>query len=215
MSSLSPASAITPLRARVDLPLLGRGLVAVALGLVITFSPDHSAGFGLIAFGAYAVAAAAIQLAALRGRRPDRHDGRGLTVVQAVATLVAGIAALAIPVAAPAVFVAIVSAWALLVGGVDLTLAVRVRRSGGSARDAVVLGVLALALALAVLVVPPDYLQPWEVADRTGAIEASGAVTASIMVVGLLGAWAVIQGLLLVISAIPAARAEAETTEES
>ena len=213
MSSLSPTPAITPLRARVDLPLLGRGLVAVALGLVITFSPDHSAGFGLIAFGVYAVAAGAIQLAALRGRRPDRHDGRGLTIVQAVATLVAGIAALAIPVAAPAVFVAIVSAWALLVGGVDLTLAVRLRRSGGSARDAVVLGVLALALA--VLVVPPDYLQPWEVADRTGAIEASGAVTASIMVVGLLGAWAVIQGLLLVISAIPAARAEAETTEES
>ena len=50
MSSLSPAAAITPPRARVDLPILGRGLVAVALGLVITFSPDHSAGFGLIAF---------------------------------------------------------------------------------------------------------------------------------------------------------------------
>ena len=40
-------------------------------------------------------------------------------------------------------------------------------------------------------------------------------MTASIMVVGLLGAWAVIHGLLLVIASIPAASPAAETTEES
>lgn len=212
MSSLPPAPAIAPSRARVDAPLLGRGLAAIALGLVITFSPDHSAGFGLLAFGAYAIVAGAIQLAALRGVPADR---RGLDVVHGVVTIVAGIAAVAIPVAAPTVFVAVVSAWALIVGAIDLTTGIRQRRAGAGARDALLLGALALLLALAVLVVPPDYTQPWQVADRTGAIEASGAVTASIMVVGLMGAWAVIHGLLQVISAIPASTPAADATEES
>ena len=135
--------------------------------------------------------------------------------MQAVATIVAGVAALATPVAAPTAFVAVVSAWALIVGAIDITTAIRRRRSGGAARDGFLLGGLGVALALAVLIVPPDYAQPWQVADSTGAIEASGAVTASIMVVGLLGAWAVIHGLLLVIASIPAASPAAETTEES
>ena len=59
-----------------------------------------------------------------------------------------------------------------------------------------------MLLAIVLVIVPPDYSQPWQVLGRQGDVEASGAVTADIMTVGILGAWAVVHGLLLVIAAL-------------
>lgn len=61
------------------------------------------------------------------------------------------------------------------------------------------LGGLTLALAVVLLVVPPDYSQP------LGGIEQiKGHLTASVVLVGLFGAWAIVSGVLLGISAVSA-----------
>ena len=42
---------------------LARAVPALVLGLVITFSQDHSAAFGIVGFGAFAVVTSAVLLA--------------------------------------------------------------------------------------------------------------------------------------------------------
>jgi len=66
---------------------LARAVPALALGLVITFSPDHSARLGLVGFGVLAVVWAAVLFAS--ALRADRAV-RGLVVVQGAVTAVAG-----------------------------------------------------------------------------------------------------------------------------
>lgn len=177
------------------LPLL-RGALALVLGLVITFSSDHSAAFGLLVFSVFALATGVVLL--IGGLL--RHRGGVVAPVDpilGVFALIAGIAAVLLPEPA---FVGVVAAWALLSGAVELLAGVRLRRAGGRGRDAILLGAISVLLAVVLLIVPPDYVQPWQVVGDSG-VEISGAVTADIMNVGILGAWAVIHGLLLVIAA--------------
>lgn len=205
--SAVPESAAGPVPGRVAteraLPLL-RGALAIVLGLVITFSSDHSAAFGLVVFSVFALATGAVLL--VGGLLRLRHGAAPTSPVLGGIALVAGLAALMLPEAA---FVGIVAAWALLSGAIELLAGIRLQRSGGRGRDAVILGAFSLLLGLVLLIVPPDYVQPWQVMGDSG-VEISGAVTADVMNVGILGAWAVIHGLLLVIAAFTPKSAAAE-----
>ena len=204
MSALPESSAVpVPPLARERLVPLLRGALALALGVVITFSPDHSARFGAVAFGVFALATAAVlAVGAVADRRASRPLGQGLLLL--ALALAAGVMVLLLPAE---LFVGVVSAWALLSGAVELVGGLIARRAGRTARDGIVTGALLLLLAVVLLVVPPDYSQPWQVIGDEG-VEASGAVTADIMTVGIIGAWAVIHGLLLVIQALTPRRPE-------
>jgi hypothetical protein len=75
-----------------------------------------------------------------------------------------------------------------------------------------VLGALTLVLAIAFLVVPPDYTQV------LGGIEQiKGQLTASVILVGIFGAWAIVAGVLLAIGAVSARapRSPAESADDS
>jgi uncharacterized membrane protein HdeD (DUF308 family) len=177
-----------------------RAVAALVLGLAITFTGGHSAAFGLVAFGIYGVAAGAVlligALVALSG------TVRGSFVVQAIVTLAAGIAALVIVASAPAtgdviVLVGVVSAFAVVTGALELVAGVRARRRDRSARDWILAGILTVLLGIAFLVVPPGYTQP-----LGGIQNITGTLTASVVLVGLLGAWGIIVGVLQAISAV-------------
>ena len=71
------------------------------------------------------------------------------------------------------------------------------------------LGAITVALAIAVLVVPPDFVQPFAFDEVTG------QVTASVVIVGLLGAYWAILGVFLVIAGVPVKDAAAPTPVES
>ena len=177
-----------------------RAAAALVLGLAITFTGGHSAGFGLVAFGLFGVVAGAVllfgALLALAG------PVRGSFLVQAVVTLAAGITALVVVASAPAngdviVLVGIVSAFAVVTGALELVTGLRARRRDRSARDWILTGVLTLLLGVAFLVVPPGYTQ-----TLGGIQNITGTLTASVVLVGLLGAWGILVGVLQAISAV-------------
>jgi len=175
-----------------------RAAVALVVGCAITFTPAHSAAFGLVAFGLFAVVEGAVVVAGAVGDRTERRS-RGLFVLQGALTVVAGVAALVLPEGGVHYFVWVVSAWAVVTGALELVSGIRARGRVAAARDWMILGGLTLVLAIAFLVVPPDYTQ------TLGGIEqVKGQLTASVVLVGMFGAWAIVAGVLLGIAAVSA-----------
>ena len=175
-----------------------RAAVALIVGCAITFTPAHSAAFGLVAFGLFAVVEGAVVVAGAVGDRTERRS-RGLFVLQGALTVVAGVAALVLPEGGVHYFVWVVSAWAVVTGALELVSGIRARGRVAAARDWMILGGLTLVLAIAFLVVPPDYTQ------TLGGIEqVKGQLTASVVLVGMFGAWAIVAGVLLGIAAVSA-----------
>jgi len=182
-----------------------RAVAALVVGFAITFTPAHSATFGLIAFGLYAVVAGAILLADSLGSRGDQSS-RGLFLTQGVVAVLAGVAALVLPEGGVHYLVFVVSAWAIVTGALELVSGIRARTRLPAARDWMILGGLTLLLAIGFLVVPPDYSQ------TLGGIEQiKGQLTASVVLVGMFGAWAIVAGVLLGISAVSARGVRAAT----
>lgn len=203
MSAGSGTSAVTAVAARPGfaawlIPAL-RAVVALAVGFAITFTPAHSAAFGLVSFGLFAVVAGAIVTAGAFGDRTERRS-RGLFVFQGILTVIAGIAALALPEGGVHYFVWVVSAWAVVTGALELVSGIRARARIAAARDWIILGGLTLILAIVFLVVPPDYRQ-----SLGGIEQIKGQLTASVVLVGMFGAWAIIAGVLLGIAGVSAA----------
>jgi uncharacterized membrane protein HdeD (DUF308 family) len=122
-----------------------------------------------------------------------------LVLTQGVVTVLAGVAALVLPEGGVHYFVFVVSAWAIVTGALELVSGIRARTRLPAARDWIILGGLTLILAIGFLLVPPDYSQ------TLGGIEQiKGQLTASVVLVGMFGAWAVVVGVLLGISAVSA-----------
>lgn len=173
----------------------GRALLAIALGLAITFTAGHTAPFGLIAFGVFALASGALLLVGWVGPRAG-VDGRTAFRVQGVVSLLAGLAALAVPGGGIGYLVWVVSGWAVVTGALELVSGLRARGRVASWTDWAAVGALTVLLGIVVLVVPPDLVQPF-----TGDKGVEGVLTSPIIVVGVLGAWAVVTGVLQAIGA--------------
>ena len=185
---------------------LVRAVPAIVLAIVITFSADHSAALGLLTFGVFGVVSGlGIGIVALRGAA---GAGRTIQLIQAALTVLAGVAALAVTGGGLPYLVLILSAWAVTTGFLELYLGLRARGEIG-ARDRMFIGGLTIVLAIVVLVVPPDYVQPFAFDEVTG------EVTASVIIVGLLGAYWAILGVFLSIAAIPVKAPSAPTPVES
>lgn len=185
---------------------LVRAIPAVVLAIVVTFSADHSSALGLVTFGVFGIVSGlAMGFFAFVG---PRGTARTIHLIQAALTLLAGVAAVAVTGGGLPYLVLIVSAWAATTGFLELYLGLRARREPG-ARDSIFLGALTVLLAIAVLVVPPDFVQPFAFDEVTG------QVTASVVIVGLLGAYWAILGIFLVIAAVPVPAANTSTPVES
>ena len=176
---------------------LARALPALVLGLLITFSQDHSAILGLVAFGVFAVVTAAILLAS--ALRADSAL-RGSVLLQGIFTGIAGIAALVLPGGGIGYLVYVVSGWAIVAGAIETVNGIRFRTSRPAGRDWLLTGVLTVLLGLAFLLVPQSLSESYGFEEKGQ--EVAGVITADIVLVGILGAWAVIVGVQLVIAAI-------------
>ena len=176
---------------------LARAIPALVLGVVITFSQDHSASLGLTAFGLFGVVTAAVLLTS--AFRADRAI-RGVAWMHGIVTAVAAIGALVSPSHELGVFVLIVSAWAIVTGALETVNGIRFRRTRPAGRDWLASGVLTLVLGLLFLLLPKDFADDYGFEDK--GVVVSGTVTSDITLVGVLGAWAFILGALLAIAAI-------------
>lgn len=190
-----------------------RAVPAIALALAVTFSADHSAALGLLTFGIFALVTglgvATVALLASQG------VARTVAVIQGGVGVLAGIAALTVIGGGLAYLVLLVSAWAVLTGTLEIYRGLRSRATEPmAARDAMFVGAATVILAIAIQLVPPTLAQSFVVDGD------EHVLTASIVVVGLLGAyWAIIGVYLAIAAASPrparSLGAEGDATPES
>ena len=175
---------------------LARAVPALVLAAVITFTADHSAPLGLLTLGIFAVIAGAV-LTASALRFGAKGVVRTVTFAQGIITVLAGIVSLALPAAGLPFFVFLLTAFAAITGFLELYLGLRSRGKSSSSRDWVFVGGLTALLAIAVLLVPPEFSQSF-----TGPDDVKRVLTASVIVVGALGAYWAILGVYLVIAGL-------------
>ncbi|RDH98714.1 hypothetical protein DEU32_105311 [Curtobacterium sp. AG1037] len=178
------------------IPVL-RAVPAAVVAVVITFSANHAAGYGLVLFGVVVLVDAVVLAVAGTRRLTDDPRSRRTTLVHAGIDVVAAVAAFVTSGLGLPAFIAVVVAWAVLTGALELTQGLRARGRSPFARDWTTIGGLTLLLAVAFLLTPPDYSQ------RLGGIEkVSGTLDASIVLVGLLGAYLAIAAVFHVIAGL-------------
>lgn len=174
---------------------VARAVPALALAAVVTFSPDHSAPLGYVTFGLFGVLAGAVVAAG--GARSARGVERAILVAQGIVTVLAGAIALAVTGGGLPFLVFLVTSFAAITGFLELYLGLRSRGRARTSRDHVFAGVLTAVLAIGLLLVPPGLAQP------LGGIEGvDGVLTASVVVVGALGAYWAVLGVYLVIAGL-------------
>jgi len=169
-----------------------RALFAAIAAVMITFSPDHSAPIGLTVFGGFAIATAIVLLLSAWLARPAGQLGR--VVLLAAVYLVGGMVAGAPQLRSTTTLFAVLIAWGLLAGLVELVTGLAERRAEpATARDTIFVGALTMVLGIAVLLVRPEYRLDY-------AIEEAGrsfTLTGTIIAVGLFGGYAAIVAAFL------------------
>lgn len=190
---MADARDIAPERAASWLVPVVRGTLALVPAAVITFSQDHSPALGLTVFGAWAIAAGVV-VGALSVRLVADRTARWVAVANGVITAAAGLIALALRDTASngvGAFTFTVAVWAAVTGILELIVGLRLRGRTPAARDWIAAGALTALLALVFVLLPLD------------------PVTA----VGLLGAYLVVLGVLLLIGGFSQKWAAAEPVD--
>lgn len=178
-------------------PLI-RAIPAAVIGLVITFTADHSARLGLVSFGVFAVTSGAL-LAALSWRRLAQSGARSFLIVQGGLGIVLGLLALLLQDGGIAAFLTLVTVFALITGFLELYNGLRTRHRFVASGDWRVAGVLTVLAGVALLLVPPELRQSVRTPEGT-----TGVLDASIVAVGILGAYAAILAIYLLIAGFSA-----------
>ena len=182
---------------------IARAAPAAGLALVITFSADHSAQFGLITFGIFGIIAGLV-LGAVAWLRLASSRVRPYFLTQAAVTLVAGISALLVSSGHSSssevrFLFLIVTIFLAVTGFLELYSGVRSRRRFVASGDWVGVGALTVIAALAFVLIPPDYRQNYSGPDHVKRV-----LDASVVAVGALGAWAAVTTVFLVIAGLSA-----------
>jgi uncharacterized membrane protein HdeD (DUF308 family) len=167
---------------------MARAVPAIVVAILITFTADHSSGFGFAVVGALAIATGAV---ILRGSFIPDVTAPIARRLHAAVLLCGGIVALVLIAAPVSVLLFVILATFGVSGIVELSLGMRAKD-----RESTFLGALAAAVAVAALVVPADYALSYVVNDETHVL------TSAVMIVGVCGIYAAISGVYLVIAAL-------------
>ena len=172
-----------------------RALPAAIVAIVITFSADHGVRLGALSLGVFAVITAAIVIptAALELTGVVRTLVLAEGVVLAIGALLAFIGL----GGQIAYLLFLTVALFVVSGALELAAGLKARGTFAAARDWTFVGGLSIVFGLAMLLIPVDYSQPISVPDKV-----VPNLTASVIVVGSLGAYAAIVAVYLVIAAL-------------
>lgn len=189
---------------------IARALFAALATVMVTFSPDHSAAVGLSVFSGFAIATGLVF--ALSAWVVFPTGSRGPAVLMAVLNLAAGMVAGIGPWRTTEMFFIVLIAWAVTTALAEIVPAVRSRRAGENARDALTIGILTAVLAVAVAVVPTGYALEYYIADAGRSFTLTGTTIA----VGIFGGYAAIVAVYLGIAGFSPRRepAPARSSEE-
>ena len=157
-------------------PVLRAALTLVPAA-AITFNADHSAEFGLLVFGAFALLSG-LTVGLLSRRTLADPRERSLFVVQGAVGVAAGLLALLFHAGGLGFFLFLVSVWAVVTGFLELYSGIRARRRDPADRDWLLVGAVTALLAVIFLLLPPN----------------------AVVSVGLFGAYLVMLGVYLAIA---------------
>jgi len=191
--------------------LIARAVPAALVAAFITFSADHSVRVGWTALAVLGAATGLIVVTA--SVRMLRGATGTLLAIQGAALLVGAVIALVASASGVGVFTAVLGAVFGLSGALELVAGIRARGALSVARDWIFLGGLSMVFALAIVFIPVDYSEVITVPGKD-----VPNLTASVVVVGTLGAHAAIAAVYLVIAGLSlkwAKHPEAVTTVES
>jgi uncharacterized membrane protein HdeD (DUF308 family) len=170
-----------------------RAATAAVLALLVTFSADHSTGLGFVTLAVFgAVTGGILIVGTFRGAYP-----RAFLLVVGVHVLGA-VAALVMLGSSVAALLFLVSAVFAVAGIAELIVGLRAR-ANAAARDWIFVGALGAALSVGALLVPADYDQAIVLSDPSKVVP---DLTASTIVVGLLGAYWAIAAVYLAIAGL-------------
>jgi uncharacterized protein YfiM (DUF2279 family) len=180
-----------------------RALIAVAAALMITFSSDHSAPIGLSVFSGFVFVTALAHI--LTAWLVQPAGSRWSFVLLAVVSAAAGMAS-GVPMwRSDDLFFIVVSAWALLSGGIELLAGLRARRTSDPlARDAITVGAFGILLAVVLLLIPAGFIQEYSI---TGA--GDFVLSGIILGVGMFGGYAAVVAVFLGIAGFTPRRVDA------
>ena len=154
MSSAPTPPLVDGLRSPWVGPLL-RAAPALVVGLIITFTANHSPALGLAMVGSFGLATAvtlAVSRLLLSAGEPLRALHGGLAIVAGVVGVLA-LVVLGVMGAGLAMLLLLVGGYAVLAGGLELVWGIRHRGRHPFARDAIVVGSATLALAVVLALV--------------------------------------------------------------
>jgi hypothetical protein len=132
-----------------------RAVPALVVGLIITFTANHSPALGLSMLGAFGLATAitvTVSGMMLSAGEPLRSLHVGLAVIAGLVGALA-LVVLAVMGAGLAMLLLLVGGYAVIAGAFELVWGIRHRGRSPFARDAVVVGIATLALAVVLALV--------------------------------------------------------------
>lgn len=172
---------------------IARAIPAIVVGLIITFTPDHSAGLGLLALGAFGLTSAIVLTVSstrLSTDEPLRALHRGLAVITAIVAAASFALVAALEGNLLGFLLLALGAYGVFAGAYELVWGLRHRGRSAFARDGITVGGGTILLALILV-----------------------AVGDSVSAVGFFGAYAVIMGVFLIITGFSAKSASPSTGE--
>ena len=173
-----------------------RAVPAALVAIFITFSADHSVRVGWVALVVFGVATGVI--VAVGSSWMLRGAPKTLLTIQGVALVLVGlvsvVGAAALPLTA---YTAALAAGFVVAGVLELVAGLRARGLTPVARDWIFLGAASIVFGLAVLLVPTDLSQTITVPGKV-----LPDLTAAVVVVGMLGAYAAIVAVYAAIAGL-------------
>lgn len=183
---------------------LARAAFGCIAAVMITFSSDHSAAVGLSVFGGFGIATGLTLILAAWLVQPSGR--RWPAVLTGALSIAAGVIAGISGWHSATFFFAVVIAWAVSTGAVEATVGwrgLRRRADPGAppasqSRDALTVGVVTLALAVALAFVPVQFAVDYTIESS----QQSYTLTGITIAVGIFGAYAAIVAVYLAIAGL-------------
>ena len=175
---------------------LARVVPLLLAGLVVTFSADHSASFGLRVFGAFAILNGLV-ITVLAYRRLILTGVRGILVAGGAVSVVLGCCALLLQGDGVSGLFLALTVWAALTGALELYAGLRCRGRHVASGDLMTVGALTAVAALVFVMIPPQFSQKFVGPDHVKRV-----LDAAVVAVGLFGAYAIILAVFLTVAGL-------------